>query len=96
MLQEDSRPALYVKLQLLWEKSRLTNDAAEEQRLDAEILRVQEKLRELDAEKIKLWHQNGLLPLIYAHLMSLDLMRFIFAKQTEQGKGPAAELAKPN
>lgn len=47
VLQEDSRPALYVKLQLLWEKSRLTNDAAEEQRLDAEILRVQEKLREL-------------------------------------------------
>jgi hypothetical protein len=56
----------------------------------------QEKLKDLDVEKLKLWHQNGLLPLIYAHLMSLDLMRFIFARQTEQGKGPAAELAKPN
>ena len=50
----------------------------------------QEKLKELDAEKIKAWNDNGLLPLIYAHLMSLDLMRFVFAKQTEQGKGPAA------
>lgn len=53
----------------------------------------QEKLKELDAEKIKAWNDNGLLPLIYAHLMSLDLMRFVFAKQTEQGKGPAAARA---
>ena len=50
----------------------------------------QEKLKELDTEKLKAWHDNGLLPLIYAHLLSLDLMRFVFAKQTEQGKGPAA------
>ena len=50
----------------------------------------QEKLKELDAEKLKGWHETGLLPLIYAHLMSLDLMRFIFAKQAEQGKGPTA------
>jgi hypothetical protein len=50
----------------------------------------QEKLKELAADKLKAWHENGLLPLIYAHLMSLDLMRFVFAKQTEQGKGPGA------
>lgn len=50
----------------------------------------QEKLKELDAEKLKSWNDSGLLPLIYAHLMSLDLMRFVFAKQTEQGKGPGA------
>ena len=50
----------------------------------------QEQLKELDAEKLKGWHETGLLPLIYAHLMSLDLMRFIFAKQAEQGKGPTA------
>ena len=50
----------------------------------------QDKLKELDIEKLKAWHENGILPLIYAHLMSLDLMRIIFAKQTEQGKGPAA------
>jgi hypothetical protein len=50
----------------------------------------QDKLKAVDAEKIKAWNENGILPLIYAHLMSLDLMRFIFAKQTEQGKGPGA------
>lgn len=50
----------------------------------------QEKLRTLDGEKIKNWNEIGLLPLIYAHLMSLDLMRVIFAKQTQQGKGPGA------
>jgi len=50
----------------------------------------QEKLRELDSDTIKQWHEIGLLPLIYAHLFSLDLMRVIFAKQTLQGKGPGA------
>jgi hypothetical protein len=56
----------------------------------------QEKLREVDAEKLKAWNQNGILPLIYAHLMSLDLMRIIFAKQAEQGKGPLVENAAAN
>jgi len=50
----------------------------------------QEALRALDAEKVKQWNDNGLLPLIYAHLFSLDLMRVIFAKQSAQGKGPGA------
>jgi len=50
----------------------------------------QDKLKELDGDKLKAWHDNGMLPLVYAHLMSLDLMRFIFAKQTELGKGPGA------
>lgn len=50
----------------------------------------QEKLLALDVEKLKNWHEIGLLPLVYAHLMSLDLMRVIFARQTEQGKGPGA------
>ncbi len=49
----------------------------------------QEKLKQLDAEKVKNWNEIGLLPLIYAHLFSLDLMRIIFAMQTQQGKGPA-------
>ena len=30
----------------------------------------------------------GLLALIYAHLFSLELMRDIFGRQVEQGKGP--------
>ena len=53
----------------------------------------QEKLRQLDAEKLKNWNEIGLLPLIYAHLFSLDLMRVIFAKQTAIGKGPGANGA---
>jgi hypothetical protein len=50
----------------------------------------QEKLRDLDAETVKRWNDIGLLPLIYSHLFSLDMMRVIFAKQTMQGKGPGA------
>jgi hypothetical protein len=53
----------------------------------------QEKLKQVSAEKLKQWHDVGLLPLIYAHLFSLDLMRVIFAKQTNQGKGPAVANA---
>ncbi|KLI64070.1 SapC family protein [Aurantiacibacter marinus] len=54
----------------------------------------QEKLRELRGDQLRKWNENGLLPLIFAHLFSLDLMRMIFARQTEQGKGPiAAEMA---
>jgi len=58
----------------------------------------QDKLKEIDTEKLKAWNENGILPLIYAHLMSLDLMRIIFAKQAEQGKGPvvAANAAAVN
>lgn len=50
----------------------------------------QEKLRELRGDQLRKWNENGLLPLIFAHLFSLDLMRNIFAKQVEQGKGPQA------
>ena len=47
VLEKDSRLARSVKLELLWEKRRLTSDAAEGQRLDAEIRRVHEEIREL-------------------------------------------------
>ena len=56
----------------------------------------QDKLRQLDAEQIKTWNEIGLLPLIYAHLFSLDLMRVVFAKQTAQGKGPGAVAQATN
>lgn len=49
----------------------------------------QEKLQELRGDKLRTWNQSGLLPLIYAHLFSLDLMRIVFGKQVEQGKLPA-------
>lgn len=46
------------------------------------------KLREVRGDVLRTWNQNGLLPLIYAHLFSLDLMRDIFARQVTAGKGP--------
>lgn len=53
----------------------------------------QEKLRELRGDQLRKWNENGLLPLIHAHLFSLDLMRIVFAKQAAQGKGPLAQQA---
>lgn len=50
----------------------------------------QDKLRELHGDKLRAWNQNGMLPLIYAHLFSLDMMRIIFGKQIEQGWQPVA------
>jgi SapC protein len=48
----------------------------------------QEKLLELHGDKLRSWNQSGLLPLIYAHLFSLDLMRIVFGMQIAQGKVP--------
>ena len=49
----------------------------------------QEKLRDVSVEKLTEWHKNGLLMLIHAHLYSLELMRTIFGRQTQQGTAPA-------
>ncbi len=46
------------------------------------------KLRELRGDELRKFNQNGILPLIMAHLFSLSLAREIFQKQVEQGKGP--------
>jgi len=46
------------------------------------------KLRELRGDQLRTWNQNGLLPLIFAHLFSLELVRVIFGRQVSQGKGP--------
>ena len=48
----------------------------------------QEALRELRGDVLRSWNQNGLLPLIFAHLFSLDLIREIFGRQVQSGKGP--------
>ncbi len=48
----------------------------------------EEKLREVRGDVLRQWNQSGLLALIYAHLFSLELMRDIFGRQIEQGKGP--------
>ena len=49
----------------------------------------QEKLRNIDAEVLAKWNSDGMLPLIYAHISSLELMRTIFGRQDQQGKMPA-------
>ena len=46
------------------------------------------KLREVRGDVLRQWNQNGLLALIYAHLFSLELVRDIFGRQVQQGKGP--------
>ncbi len=46
------------------------------------------KLNELRGDQLRKMQQNGMLPLIYAHLFSLSLMRDIFGKQMRQGKMP--------
>jgi hypothetical protein len=51
----------------------------------------QEKLAEIRGDVLRTWNQNQLLPLVYAHLFSLDLMRDIFARQNALGKGPMAQ-----
>ena len=48
----------------------------------------QEKLREVRGDVLRGWNQNGLIALIFGHLFSLDLMRSVFARQQQQGKGP--------
>lgn len=53
----------------------------------------QEKLRDVRGDVLRGWNQSGLLALIYAHLFSLDLMRDIFARQVQLGKGPVPALA---
>lgn len=49
----------------------------------------EEKLRELRGDELRKINQNGMLPAIYAHLFSLSQIREVFARQVQQGKGPA-------
>jgi hypothetical protein len=48
----------------------------------------EKKLRDVRGDVLRGWNQNGLLPLVYAHLFSLDLVREIFGRQVQLGKGP--------
>jgi hypothetical protein len=49
----------------------------------------EEKLRDLRGDELRKMTQNGLLPLIYAHLFSLSQTREVFGRQVQQGKAPA-------
>ena len=48
----------------------------------------EEKLRELRGDELRKMNQNGILPLLYAHLFSLSQMREVFGRQLQQGKAP--------
>ena len=48
----------------------------------------EEKLRDMRGDQLRKINQNGMLPLIHAHLFSLQLMREIFQQQVDQGKMP--------
>ena len=49
----------------------------------------EEKLRSARGDELRKMNQNGMLPLIYAHLFSLSQMRDVFGRQMQQGKAPA-------
>jgi len=53
------------------------------------------KLNELRGDQLRKIVQNGMLPLIYAHLFSLALMRDIFGRQVRLGKMPQPQLVNP-
>ena len=48
----------------------------------------EEKVRNLRGDELRKMNQNGMLPLIFAHLFSLSQMRDVFARQMQQGKAP--------
>ncbi|WP_164116779.1 SapC family protein [Sphingorhabdus sp. Alg239-R122] len=48
----------------------------------------EEKLRELRGDELRKMNQNGMLPLIHAHLFSLQVMREVFSRQVQSGKAP--------
>lgn len=58
----------------------------------------EEKLRDMRGDQLRKINQNGMLPLIHAHLFSLQLMRELFAQQIQQGKvpnAPAPQVPEP-
>ena len=48
----------------------------------------EEKFRELNGDVLRKISQNGILPLVTAHLFSLPLIREVFGRQMQQGKVP--------
>jgi hypothetical protein len=48
----------------------------------------EEKLRDMRGDQLRKITQNGMLPLLHAHLFSLQLMRELFQQQVDQGKMP--------
>jgi hypothetical protein len=53
------------------------------------------KLREMRGDVLRSWSQSGMLPLIHAHLFSLELVREIFGRQMQRGQIPAPDIRVP-
>ena len=51
----------------------------------------EEKLRVMRGDELRKMNQNGMLPLLFAHLFSLAQIRDIFGRQVAQGKGPVPQ-----
>ena len=52
----------------------------------------EQKLKDLRGDQLRKVSQNGMLPVLYAHLFSLTLMREIFARQVRLGKVPPQQF----
>ena len=52
----------------------------------------EEKLAGPRGDQLRKMSQSGMLPLLYAHLFSLSLMREIFGRQAQQNKVPQPQL----
>ena len=52
----------------------------------------EEKLAGLRGDQLRKMSQSGMLPLLYAHLFSLSLMREIFARHAQLGKMPQPQI----
>ncbi|PAX06502.1 SapC family protein [Sphingomonas lenta] len=52
----------------------------------------EEKLNDLRGDQLRKMTKSGMLPLLYAHLFSLSLMREIFARQMQLGQAPQPQL----
>lgn len=53
----------------------------------------EEKLRNMRGDELRKWNQSGHLAMIFAHLMSLSVIRDLFYRQVTQGKGPSTAAA---
>lgn len=51
----------------------------------------EDKLRELRGDQLRKMNQSGFLPLVYAHLFSLSVMREVFGRQMALGKVAAGD-----
>jgi hypothetical protein len=52
----------------------------------------EEKLIDARGDTLRKMSKSGMLPLLYAHLFSLSLMRDLFGRQLQLGKAPQPQL----